>query len=132
MFGNSLAATSGVLTNSTPVQVDLAANTATLTGSGGDLAELATSAGESPSACYDPHNDRLMVMTGQSGNFLAINAGTYAVTKVTPATVSGTVPNCQSYPAFHTAFGRLKYVPQLKGVVYCPSDLTNAWFMRLA
>lgn len=31
MFGNSLAATSGVLTNSTPVQVDLAANTATLT-----------------------------------------------------------------------------------------------------
>ena len=31
MFGNSLAATSGVLTNSTPVPVDLAANTATLT-----------------------------------------------------------------------------------------------------
>lgn len=31
MFGNSLAATSGVLTNSTPVKVDLAANTATLT-----------------------------------------------------------------------------------------------------
>lgn len=106
----------------------------TLTGDSGDLA-LATSvsAQETPTMCYDPHNDRYMLMTGTGGEYLAINAGTFAVTKVNPATVSGTVPNCQGYAAgLRTAFGRLKYVPQLKGVVYCPSDLTNAWFMRLA
>jgi hypothetical protein len=108
-----------------------AVSTPTLTGDAGVLSSLNSVAGiDSLGGCYDPINDRYVVPTRTAGNFFAINASTWAVTSVTPATVSGTVPN-----AFNPlgVFGRVKCMA-LAGkqvLVYLPNGNNNVWAMRL-
>ena len=103
-----------------------------LTGSGSVVADLGTLVGlDTVGACYDQDNDRYIVPTGSGGQFYAIDAGSWAVTLETPSTVSGTVPN-KAVGAASGIFGRVKYVPRLKGVAYYPSGSSNCWFLPTA
>jgi hypothetical protein len=108
-----------------------AVSTPTLTGDAGVLSSLNSVAGiDSLGGCYDPINDRYVVPTRTAGNFFAINASTWAVTEVTPSTVSGTVPN----PAVSLGvFGRIKCmtVATKSILVYIPDGTQPVWVMRL-
>lgn len=106
--------------------------TASLSGSGSVVADLTALVGlDSPGVCYDPDNDRFIVPNGTAGQFYAINASTWAVTLVNPSTASGTVPD-KAVGSSSGIFGRVKYVPRLKGVAYYPAGSSNCWFLPTA
>lgn len=101
--------------------------TSSLNGGTGLVTELlALSHGDAACGCYDPINDRYLMLAYSNGRLLAVNASTWEVTAVQP-TGYASVPN----PPTAGAQGRLKYCDELKGVVYCPRGSANVWFLPL-
>ena len=101
-----------------------------LTGSGADLTLLSDRTSiDSPGADYNPDLDAYVVPTGAANEFLLIDAGTWAVSRVVIPTVAGSVPNVAGYPSLGV-FGRIKYVPDLGGMAYWPDGNSSCWFWR--
>lgn len=104
-----------------------------LSGTGSVVADLnALILVDSPGCCYDPDNDRFCIPTGSGASFYSINAATWAVTLVTPGTVSGSVPNAIDNGTNAAVQGRFKYVPRLRGIAYVAKGAANAWFLPTA
>ncbi len=115
---------SGVVTNINPL----------LTGAANVLAGLRNRVGvDTVGCCYDVFNDRYIVPTGLAGGaFYAINAATWAVTLVSPASVSGTVPSTPIVGGNSTGiFARVFVIEQAALLVMWPRGSANAWAMRL-
>jgi hypothetical protein len=102
---------------------------ASITGAGADLSEFNTLAGvDTLGGCYAPPIDSYIFPNGVGSTHFRLHANTWALTKATPAALSGTVPNKWS-PA-DGLFGKVKWVDLLGGWVHAPQGNSNLWFYR--
>lgn len=103
-----------------------------MTGSTADLAGLAAlNVQDSPGACVDPINNRLVYPTGLAGgSFYAVDLTTLAVTLVSPPVVAGHVVSTkpQTYAGI---YGRIHYHPEWKLIIYNPAGAARTCLMRL-
>lgn len=104
--------------------------TPTLTGDSGVLSSLDAICGnDTPGCAYDPVGDRFLVPCNDGGDFFAIDAGTFAVTRVEP-TVDGTMPNPAATLGY---FGRWQVVAVggRRCLFALPAGNANLWVLPL-
>jgi len=99
----------------------------TLNSIGGALAQFTTDAGSYASMVYDPIADAFFWWDGSSGRLYKITPNGSTTWDIAIVSTTGSVP-----PARDGSFGRMAYIPSLKGLVFMPSGYRNLYFMRTA
>lgn len=124
-FGDAYSGASG---NPRSIELGGSVSTPTFTGDATTIAAMVTHAGQDTlGMTYDPINDRYVLPLGTGAAFYAIDAGTWAVSVVTPR---GAVP--ASKPSGSGGiYARIHYLPQLRALVYLPNAGANTYVLRL-
>jgi hypothetical protein len=106
---------------------------ALMTGSSADLAALdALNLQDTPGACIDPINNRVIYPTGLAGgSFYAIDLDSYAVSLVSPPTVSGHAVSAKAN-ANAGIFGRIHFHAGWNALIYNPAGAAQTCLLRLA
>ncbi|MBC7704394.1 MAG: hypothetical protein H7274_10710 [Rhodoferax sp.] len=79
------------------------------------------------SMVFDPNGDRFLFWDGASGRLYEIKANSGNVWDINIVTTTGIVP-----PPASGNYGRMAYLPELRGCVFMPSGHQNLYFIRLA
>jgi hypothetical protein len=124
-FGDAYADASG---NPRVIELTGSVSTPTFTGDPATITALQELAAQDTlGMTYDPVGDRFVLPLGEGGAFYAIDAGSFAVSVVNPG---GDVPMNKHHPSAGI-YGRIHFLPQLRGLVYLPNADGNVCVLRL-
>jgi hypothetical protein len=124
-FGDAYADASG---NPRVIELTGSVSTPTFTGDAATItALLQLAAQDTLGMTYDPVGDRFVLPLGEGGAFYAVDAGSFAVSVESPG---GDVPMNKPDPSAGI-YGRVHFLPQLKGLVYLPNANGNVCVLRL-
>jgi hypothetical protein len=99
----------------------------TLNSIGGALTQFQTDAGSYASMAYDPVVDCFWWCDGISGRLYKITPNSTTTWDIAIVTTTGS-----ALPAREYSFGRMAYMPSLRGLAFMPTGYNNLYFMRTA